>query len=141
MFKWLTALIRRRAGNENALDVQGFSAYGWLHEFNVFMADRELARLPKVSLHDVQGQGGTLDPGFSMSLREPHQRLWFVLLLCFSVQNNRAALLTLADWAPTDSGALWCSNPPSCPACGSVRPHHREDCPSKPILMFEIDEY
>lgn len=141
MFKSLRQLLPRCShGNEHLVLTEG-SGYEWLAEFNAFMADSELSRLLKVSQHAVESIGGPLDPGFSISLRHPHERLWFLLMVCFSVQNNRAALLTLADWAPTDSAALWCRNPPSCPKCGSVRPHHQGDCRAKPFLTIPADEY
>ena len=142
MFKSLRALLPRWSpGHEHLALKEGYSGYEWLPEFNAFFADPELSRLLKVSQHAVESIGGALDPGFSMSLNEPQQRLWFLLMVCFSVQNNRAALLTLADFAPTDSAALWCRNPPSCPECGAVRPHHQDDCPAKPFLVIECDEW
>ena len=141
MFKSLRALLPRWSpAHEHVALTEGYSGYEWLPEFNAFLADTELSRLLKVSLHSVESIGGALDPGFSLPLKEPQQRLWFLLLVSFSVQNNREALLTLADWAPTDSAALWCRNPPSCTECGSVRPHHQEYCPEKPFLTITVDE-
>lgn len=106
-------------------------------EFHLFADDPQLSQLLRITRSAVVEQGGPFDPGFSMLLKQPHERLWFGMLVRLSVAGNREALGILADFAPTDSARLWALNPPSCRACGAVLPHHAEDCS---VFAFIIDD-
>lgn len=97
-------------------------------EFKAFIADPVIARCLKITKGGVEIKGGLLDPGFYMNFFAPIHRAWFVLLVRFSAENNRAALLEIADQAPTDSAAIWAMHPPSCEVCGAVLPAHESGC-------------
>lgn len=126
--------FKRQPAPAAAWQVSGFEL---LPEFHLFAADPELSQLLKITWAAVVEQGGPFDPGFSMPLHQPHERLWFGMLVRLSVVGNREALSILADFAPTDSARLWALNPPSCQACGAVLPHHTADCS---VAVFVVDD-
>jgi hypothetical protein len=134
--KLLDWLLRKPAA-DTAWQNSGFELMQLMPEFRCFADDWELGRLLKVFPEAVVAQGGVLDPGFSMPLTKREHRMWFALLVRFSVAGNREALHILADFAPTDSARLWALNPPSCQACGAVLPHHAED---RSDTVFVIDD-
>ena len=123
--------LLRKAAEADGWQPSGFEL---MPDFQCFAADSELSRLLTVSATAVVARGGALDPGFSMRLVQPVERMWFSLLVSFSVAGNREALRILADFAPTDSARLWAANPPSCKACGAVLPHHTENCSTNVFL-------
>jgi hypothetical protein len=97
-------------------------------ELQRWAEDSVISKYIAVHHGSIEWIGGPLDPGFSMNFIKPEDGAWLIELVRLSVVGDREGLLALAESAPTDSAKLWCRNPPCCPACGSVLPHHSEVC-------------